>query len=72
MAGSRSLRAYQASVTLPATLQRIQGARERIARLGGEVEILPTATPGLTIVRLLLPKEVTPEAAVPGVPFFPL
>lgn len=63
---------YQAQITLPATLARLQAAREGIERAGGTLEVLPTATPGLTLARLTLPASLSPEVVAPGVPFFPL
>ena len=63
---------YQAQITLPATLARIQAARSIIELAGGKAEFFPATTPGLTIVRVTLPESVPPEALLPGVPFFPL
>lgn len=72
MAGSSRRITYQAQVTLPATIARIQAAYDLILRAGGQLEFLATATPGLTIVRLSLPEDIPPEALLPGIPFFPL
>jgi len=72
MAGPPKTKVYQAQVTLPATLARIQAARSIIELAGGKVEVFPANTPGLTIVRLMLPESVPPDALLPGVPFFPL
>lgn len=72
MAGSPKRITYQAQVTLPATIARIQAAYDFITRAGGQIEFLSTTTPGLTIVRLSLPEEIPPGALLPGIPFFPL
>ena len=64
-------RMYQAQLTLPATLARIQAARASIERAGGKVEVI-TTTSSLTIVRLMLPEAMAPDALLPGIPFFPL
>ena len=72
MAGPPKSIVYQAQITLPATLARIEAARSIIELAGGNVEIFTTSTPGLTIVRLMLPESLPPEAVLPGVPFFRL
>lgn len=72
MPGPPKTTIYQAQITLPATLARIQAARSIIDLAGGTVEVFPTSTPGLTVVRLTLPESVPPDAVLPGVPFFPL
>jgi hypothetical protein len=72
MAGPPKSIVYQAQVTLPATLARIEAARSIIKLAGGKMEIFTTPTPGLTIVRLTLPASLHPDAVLPGVPFFPL
>jgi hypothetical protein len=63
---------YQAQVTLPTTLARIQAARSVIENSGGKLEFVSTTTPGLTIVRVTLPETLTLDAVLPGIPFFPL
>ncbi|MGO8947547.1 MAG: hypothetical protein ACLQUY_07765 [Ktedonobacterales bacterium] len=72
MAGRPKTIIYQAQITLPTTLVRIQATRDAIKQAGGKVDIIPTTTPGLTIVRLSLPESLSPEAILPGIPFFPL
>jgi hypothetical protein len=66
------LRAYQAQLTLPASLARVRDARPEIERSGGRVEMLPTETAGLTTVRIHLPESLLPEHFIPGLPFYPV
>jgi hypothetical protein len=72
MAGLPKNTVYQAQVTLPTTLARIQAARSVIELSGGKLEFVMTTTPGLTIVRITLPESLPLDAVLPGIPFFPL
>lgn len=66
------LRTYQAQLTLPASLARVRAARPEIERIGGRVELMPTATAGLTTVIVRLPEGYQPEQFLPGLPFYPM
>lgn len=68
---SEQRRTYQAQLTLPASLARVQAAAGAIERVGGRVEILATGTAGVTTVRLHLPHPHAPEHFLPGLPFYP-
>ena len=72
MAGQLRNTVYQAQVTLPTTLARIQAARSVIELSGGKLEFATTTTTGLTIVRVTLPESLPLDAVLPGIPFFPL
>lgn len=61
---------FQAQLTLPGSLARVQAATHAIEQAGGRVEIIPTATPGLTTVCLYLPPPYRPEQFLPGLPFY--
>lgn len=66
------LQTYQAQLTLPASLARVQGARRDIERVGGRVEMIPSEITGLVTVRLHLPEHYQPEQFLPGLPFYPI
>ncbi len=65
------MRTFQAQLTLPASIARVQAAAHAIERIGGRVEIRSAGTAGVTIVRLHLPEPHAPERFVPGLPFYP-
>jgi hypothetical protein len=67
-----TLRTYQAQLSLPASLTRTLAAAHAIERVGGRIEILPTATTGVTTVRIHLPSPYAPEDFLPGLPFYPV
>jgi hypothetical protein len=64
-------RIYQAMLARPDSLERVRAAQRLIARAGGQVEMLPTGSPGLTTVLLHLPEPLQPEEFLPGIPFYP-
>jgi hypothetical protein len=65
-------RVFQAQLTLPASLMRVQVARPDIERVGGLLEFIPTDVSGLTTVRIHLPERYQPEQFLPGLPFYPM
>lgn len=67
-----ALRTYQAQFSLPASLIRVRASIIAIERIGGRVEIMPTATSGVTTVRIHLPANFVPDDFLPGLPFYPL
>jgi hypothetical protein len=66
------LNAYQAQLTLPASLARVRAVRPDIERIGGRVEMIPTEVPGLITVRIFLPELYQPDQFLPGLPFYPM
>lgn len=66
------LRAYQAQLTLPASLARVRAALPDIERIGGRVEMIPTEITGLITVRIHLPEKYQPDQFLPGLPFYPM
>ncbi len=66
------LYAYQAQLTLPASLARVRAVRPDIERIGGRVEMLSTDVPGLITVRIFLPEPYQPDQFLPGLPFYPM
>lgn len=66
------LNAYQAQLTLPASLARVRAARPEIERVGGRVELIPTELGGMVTVRLHLPDRFQPDQFLPGLPFYPM
>jgi len=67
-----ALRTYQAQLSLPASIARVRAAIGAVERIGGRIEILPTATTGVTTVRLHLPPSYSPDDFLPGLPFYPV
>lgn len=63
---------FEAMLTRPESLIRVQEARSAIERVGGRIEIQPSGSPDLTIVLLHLPEPFQPDEFVPEVPFFPV
>jgi hypothetical protein len=63
---------YQALLSNPDNLARVQAARHEIERLGGRVTIAPPTKSGMVAVILELPEGVHPEDLLPGIPFYPL
>ena len=64
--------AYQALLSNPQNLERVQAAKAAIERSGGRVSIAPPTTVGMVLVILELPEGTRPEQFCPGVPFFPM
>jgi hypothetical protein len=64
--------AYQAMLSHPDNLARVQAAKREIERVKGRVSIATRNTAGLTCVVLELPEGYTPDQFVPGLPFYPV
>lgn len=64
--------AYQAVLSNPNNLARVQAARREIERANGRVSIAAPNMAGLTLVVLELPEGYTPDQFVPGLPFYPV
>jgi hypothetical protein len=64
--------AYQAMLSHPDNLARIQAAKREIERAKGRVRIAAPNAAGLTLVVLELPEGSTPDQFVPGLPFYPV
>lgn len=62
---------YQALLSNPDKIRRIQAARREIERAGGRVEIGAPNRVGMVLVLLQLPATLTPEQVLPGIPFYP-
>lgn len=63
---------FEAMLTRPDSLIRVQAARPVIEAVGGRVEIQPSGSPDLTIVLLHLPEPYHPDEFLPEIPFFPV
>ena len=61
---------FEAMLTRPDSLIRVQGARQAIEAAGGRIEIQSSGSPDLTIVLLHLPEPYQPDEFLPDVPFF--
>jgi hypothetical protein len=64
--------AYQALLSNPDNLARLQAAKREIERAKGRVSIAAPNKAGLTLVVLELPEGSTPDQFVPGLPFYPV
>jgi hypothetical protein len=64
--------AYEATLSNPQNVVRVQAARAQIERVGGRVVIAPPTTSGMIIVTLLLPPEYSPAQFLSDLPFYPI
>ncbi len=64
--------AYQALLSNPENLARVQAAKREIEQVGGKVSIAAPNKSGLTLVIIELPQGYAPNQFVPGVPFYPV
>jgi hypothetical protein len=63
---------FEAMLTRPESLMRVQAARPEIERIGGRMEIQPSGTRDLSLVLLRLPEPYQPDDFLPDIPFFPV
>jgi hypothetical protein len=63
---------FEAMLTRPDSVLRVQAARPIIERIGGQVEIQPSGSPALLLVLLHLPAPYQPDDFLPELPFFPV
>ena len=63
---------FEALLTRPESLIRIQAARPTIESVGGRIETQPSGSPDLIIVLLHLPEPYQPDEFLPEIPFFPV
>lgn len=62
---------YQAMLSNPNNLARVQAARRGIEAAGGKLTIAPPTKEGMVLVTLLLPEGVFPAQFFPDLPFYP-
>lgn len=62
---------FEAMLSRPESLMRVQQARPAIEQVGGRVELQPSGSPDLTLVLLHLPEPYQPDDFLPEIPFFP-
>lgn len=63
---------YQALLSNPQNVARVQAAKGEIERLGGRVNIAPPSKVGMVLIIIELPDVYTPDQFFPGIPFYPL
>ena len=63
---------YQALLSNPQNVARVQAAKGEIERLGGRLSISPPSNVGMVLVLLELPDTYRPEQYFPGIPFYPV
>jgi hypothetical protein len=63
---------FEAMLTRPESLMRVQAARPEIQRIGGYIDIQPSGSPDLSLVLLHLPEPHQPDDFLPDIPFFPV
>ena len=61
---------YQALLTKPSSLERVQAQRQAIIKVGGRVHVQPGNVAGQASVVLELPAPYQPDDFLPGLPFF--
>jgi hypothetical protein len=63
---------YQALISHTDNLKRVRDTHAKIAQIGGKVVIEKPNNLGMTLVTLWLPRNITPEQILPGIPFYPM
>ena len=63
---------YQAILSTPNNIARIQAAKRAIEGIGGKLTVAPPNKAGMTLITLALPEQYYPDQFFPGVPFYPL
>jgi hypothetical protein len=62
---------YQALLSNPQNIARVQAAKGEVERLGGRLSVAPPSNVGMVLVLLELPDTYLPDQLFPGVPFYP-
>jgi len=63
---------YEAMLSQPDSIARVQAARWAIERAGGDVKLAPPSSGGMVLVTLVLPDRYLPQDFLPGLPFYPV
>lgn len=62
---------FQALLSRPNSVERINAVRVAIERVGGIIEIESPTESGMIVVTITLPPPYQPRAFVPDLPFYP-
>ncbi len=62
---------YQALLSNPQNVARVQAAKGEVERLGGRLSVAPPSNVGMVLVLLELPDMYRPDQLFPGMPFYP-
>jgi hypothetical protein len=63
---------YQALLSNPQNVARVQSTRGEIERIGGRLSVAPPSKVGMVLVLLDLPEAYRPDQFFPGMPFYPV
>ena len=63
---------YQALLSNPQNVARVQAAKAEIERVGGRLSIAPPSNVGMVLVLLELPDTYRPDQFFPNMPFYPV
>lgn len=66
------LTTYQALLSNPESVARIQAGRREVERVGGKLAIAPPNKVGMVVIVLQLPEGYWPDVFFPGMPFYPV
>lgn len=64
------MQTYEALLSQAQHIARVRAAKSAIEHVGGTVEFLPAAQPGMTLVVITLPRAYLLDAFLPGLPFY--
>ncbi len=67
----QSYNVFQALLSRPNSVARINAMRAAIERVGGFIEIESPTASGMVVVTLTLPPPYQPSAFFPDLPFYP-
>jgi hypothetical protein len=62
---------YEAILSNPDNIARVQAVRRTIEAAGGKVTLSPPTNVGMVVVTLALPPGDRPDQFLPGLPFYP-
>jgi hypothetical protein len=62
---------YQALLSNPQNVARVQAAKGEIERAGGRISVAPPSKVGMVLVVIELPEAYRPDQFFPGMPFYP-
>jgi hypothetical protein len=66
------MKVYEAILSQPDSLARVQTARRMIERAGGIIKLAPPTSSGMVFVTLVLPDRYLPQDFLAGLPFYPV
>ena len=70
MMSTMPMQTYEAVLSKAQHVAQARAAKSALERVGGRIDFMPAAQPGMTLIVVMLPSGYLLDAFLPGLPFY--